>query len=459
MSRNASEVSSRSLPITQREGGRSNRNTSAEIKTSSSSSSSTSTSTSSRSNPNLNPLIEQPSRPKPISAFGTSPDAATAAAVPGKRSAMMRSMRRLNASTRSSISDVDGSGSGGSKGTAIPARTRHSIGAISSSSSGSGAIRLAHLKRSQVAGTGGGRKSLLARDSRNASMPNIYHDGEADITRPPTSRRASADAGTRARPTSGSSEEQREERRIWDEMERRRLERQRIRDHEKDDERRLSNQMQKYDSKRSLGSATSSSGRDSSLSNSSFLTAQQRNHVQQEQSFRSLGTNVTSDSHVSQSSIISEQDVIANEFAQLRRMSIRESICSSDNISANNPGSNSQKKQQQQRSRSLLVGAMTAVEQTNYIDEDARLAAELQAQFDRENEACTHDGGHRIETTELYDGTTLRVIERQNHDGPMAANNSAANRRVICAGCRGRFRVSEGCELLMCPNCDTLTPV
>ena len=162
-------------------------------------------------------------------------------------------------------------------------------------------------------------------------------------------------------------------------------------------------------------------------------------------SARSLNTSASAMSAVSNASstLISEQPVVEEEFSRLRlQMS----------------------SQQQPHSQAPPSASAAAAASSSTMDDDERLARELQEQYDRESRA-THEGGHGLDMTELYDGTRLMVVNRNSMGhgsvggGGGGASGSGSDRRVLCAGCNGRFRVSSGCELLMCPKCDTLTPV
>ena len=160
-------------------------------------------------------------------------------------------------------------------------------------------------------------------------------------------------------------------------------------------------------------------------------------------STRSLNTSASAMSAVSNASstLISEQPVVEEEFGRLRL----------------------QMSSQQQSQSQAPPSASAAAAPSSTMDDDERLARELQEQYVRESRA-THEGGHGLNMTELYDGTRVMVVNRNSigHGsvgGGDASSGSGSDRRVLCAGCNGRFRVSSGCELLMCPKCDTLTPV
>lgn len=180
--------------------------------------------------------------------------------------------------------------------------------------------------------------------------------------------------------------------------------------------------------------ASSGSGRKGSMSH----------NFRPQCSTRSLNTSASAMSAVSNASstLISEQPVVEEEFSRLRL----------------------QMSSQQQSQSQTPPSASAAAVSSSTMDDDERLARELQEHYDRESQA-THEGGHGLDMTELYDGTRLMVVNRNSighgsvGGGVSGAADSGGDRRVLCAGCNGRFRVSSGCELLMCPKCDTLTPV
>ena len=186
-----------------------------------------------------------------------------------------------------------------------------------------------------------------------------------------------------------------------------------------------------------VGPTASRSGRKGSMSHA---------NLRPQSSTRSLNTSASAMSAVSHASstLLSEQPVVEEEFSRLRL----------------------QMSSQQQSQAHLPASTPAAAAPSSTMDDDERLARELQEQYDRESRA-THEGGHGLDMTELYDGTRLMVVNRNSMGhgssggagGAGAGGSSVSDRRVLCAGCNGRFRVSSGCELLMCPKCDTLTPV
>lgn len=100
-------------------------------------------------------------------------------------------------------------------------------------------------------------------------------------------------------------------------------------------------------------------------------------------STRSLNTSASAMSAVSNASstLISEQPVVEEEFSRLRlQMSSR----------------------QQPQSQAPPSASAAAAASSSTMDDDERLARELQEQYDRESRA-THEGGHGLDMTELYD--------------------------------------------------------
>jgi hypothetical protein len=386
-----------------------------------------------------NPLIERPSRPKPMAIRandsasssslpanasshsaegGGGPPGSSGLAVPGKRAQMMRSMRNLNrAASDQPRQDVPRRCSTGDARTAF-----------------GGA--LAGQRRQRGTNNGNGDA-----DGSN-SMPNLFPEGSAnDPTNSSNagggaqmfeeaSRRRSERAATRRRsqegPAGGGA--------IDTDLQPGQLAQSGI-------ESRRASMRSQLSSTSGASDLPAGAGRrrrsvDCARRSMDLSSGAGRRGSMRQGSARSLNTSASGLSAESQASsaLIGEQPVIEEEFNRLRL---------------------------QMSSRQPPPASSTSAEaaSASAMDGDERLARDLQEQYDRESRA-THEGGHGLDMTELYDGTRLMVVNRNSMgNGSVGASTAGNDRRVICAGCSGRFRVSSGCELLMCPKCDTLTPV